>query len=107
MCLRFAVICLKYLIGNKPISVFGLAHCWERDAIAKAYQTNYPAIREDMNVPLEQRGVLRFIQDHVVDLNLIDIPDPDQSECDKLTALQTASDRPNSTRTPFAVKSEA
>ncbi len=72
--------------------VFGFAHRWEREAINKAYRTSYPAIREEMAVPPEQRGLLCLIQDHIVDLNLIDRPDPDESESHELTALAEESE---------------
>ena len=60
--------------GIKPISVFGLAHRWERRAISKAYRAEYPAIQDEMCVPQHQRGLLCLIQDHIVDLDLIDEP---------------------------------
>ncbi|KJA29492.1 hypothetical protein HYPSUDRAFT_196840 [Hypholoma sublateritium FD-334 SS-4] len=66
---------IRILFGIKPISVFGLAHRWERGAISKAYRAEYPAIQDEMAVPSHQRGLLCLIQDHIVDLDLIDEPD--------------------------------
>ena len=66
-----------------------MAHLWERDTIVKAYHSSYPEIREEMSVPPEKRGMLRLIQDHIVDLNLIDKPDLDEPECNELTLLRT------------------
>ena len=43
-----------------------------------------------MNIPPEQRGMLRLIQDHIVDLNLIDKPDLDKSESKESTALDNS-----------------
>lgn len=57
-------------IGTKPVSVFGLAHGWERNAIRKAYREEYPAIAEEINAPRDQRGLLCLLQEHVVDLGL-------------------------------------
>ncbi len=62
------------LPGIKPISVFGLAHRWKRGAIKKAYHTEYPAILDEISVPQHQRGLLCLIQDHIVDLNLMEEP---------------------------------
>ena len=62
--------------------MFGFAHRWERDTIDKAYCASYPAIRNEMSVPTEQRGLLCLIQDHIMDINLIDRPDLDESESD-------------------------
>ena len=72
--------------------MFGFAHWWERDTIGKAYRASYPAIRNVMSVPTEQRGLLCLIQDHIVDLNLIDRPDPDEPEAHEMTALAKESD---------------
>ncbi|KJA21926.1 hypothetical protein HYPSUDRAFT_41528 [Hypholoma sublateritium FD-334 SS-4] len=86
---------LRVLFGSKPISVFGFAHRWERDTIGEAYHASYPAIREEMTVPPEQRGLLCLIQDHIVDLNLIDEPDFDEADCNdsnELTILHSRSD---------------
>ncbi len=42
-----------------------------------------------MSVPPAKRGMLRLIQDHIVDLNLIEKPDLDEPECNELNVLRT------------------
>ncbi|KAF8170386.1 hypothetical protein BJ912DRAFT_997456 [Pholiota molesta] len=61
---------MRILFGTKPVSVFGLAHGWERNAIRKAYREEYPAIAEEINAPRDQRGILYLLQEHVIDLGL-------------------------------------
>ena len=72
----------QYLAGGKPISVFGFAHRWERVAIGKAYRARYPALNEEAgadSVETYQRGLLCFIRDEIVDLNLIKTEDSNES----------------------------
>jgi hypothetical protein len=59
------------MIGIKPVSVFGFAHSWERKKIQKACQEEYPAIAEEINAPRDRRGLLSLLQDHIIDLNLM------------------------------------
>ena len=65
--------------------MFGFAHRWERDTIGKAYRASYPAIRNEMIVPIDQCGLLCLIQDYIMDINLIDRPDLDESDSNILT----------------------
>lgn len=73
--------------GIKPISVFGFAHRWERDAIGKAYRARYPAIQEEMeadSVEPSRPGLLCFIRDEIMDLNLIQVDKSNESTLQEL-----------------------
>ncbi|KAF9482411.1 hypothetical protein BDN70DRAFT_930098 [Pholiota conissans] len=63
---------MHILFNTKPVSIFGIAHSWERKTIQRAYREDYPAIKEEIHVSQDRRGLLCLLQDHILDLNLIE-----------------------------------
>jgi hypothetical protein len=61
------------------VSIFGFAHDWERKGIQKAYREEYPAIAEEINAPRDRRGFLNLLQDHFIDLDLMQDTEEDFS----------------------------
>jgi len=55
------------LIGSKPISVFGLTRSFKGDSIREAYLQAYPHLVADLKMKPENRGLVTFISDHLVD----------------------------------------
>ncbi|KJA15136.1 hypothetical protein HYPSUDRAFT_48660 [Hypholoma sublateritium FD-334 SS-4] len=73
---------MRILFGIKPISVFGFAHRWERDTIGKAYRVRYPALQQEMgadSVEPYRSGLLCLIRDEIVDLDLIQADESNES----------------------------
>ncbi len=55
----------------KPISVTGITHGLKKDAIRDAYMAGYPRLVSDLKVAPENRGLLTFISDHIVDFGFL------------------------------------
>ncbi|KAF8170380.1 hypothetical protein BJ912DRAFT_997419 [Pholiota molesta] len=70
---------MRIVFGFKPVSIFGFAHDWERKGIQKAYREEYPAIAEEINAPRDRRGFLNLLQDHFIDLDLMQDTEEDFS----------------------------
>ncbi|PPQ65421.1 hypothetical protein CVT24_011502 [Panaeolus cyanescens] len=66
----FGTSLMKIFFDSKPLSIFGIAQQMEKDAIARAYLRAYPNIRQELNLPPSQRGVMTMLQDHMIDVAL-------------------------------------
>jgi len=60
------------LTEKKPISVMGITHGLKKDAIRDAYLAGYPRLVSDLKVAPENRGLLAFISDHIVDFGFLE-----------------------------------
>jgi len=58
-------------IGSKPISVFGLTRSFKRDSIREACLQAYPRLISDLKTKPEDRGLVSFISDHLVDFTFL------------------------------------
>jgi len=60
------------LAEKKPISVMGITHSLEKGAIRDACLAGYPRLVSDLKVAPENRGLLAFISDHIVDFGFLE-----------------------------------
>jgi hypothetical protein len=60
------------LTEKKPISVMGITHSLKKAAIRDAYLEGYPRLVSDLKVTPENRGLLSFISDHIVDFGFLE-----------------------------------
>ena len=59
-------------LGVKPISLAGVAHSIEREKIREACRREYPKIREEIQLPREERGLLSLLCDELIDVQLFE-----------------------------------
>jgi hypothetical protein len=57
--------------GEKTISVMGMAHSFEKKAIRDACLQGYPRLASDLHLAPENRGLLTFMSDHIVDFGFL------------------------------------
>ncbi len=58
-------------IDSKLISVFGLARSFKGDSIREAYLQAYPRLVADLQTKPENRGLVSFISDYLVDFKFL------------------------------------
>ncbi|KAF5315339.1 hypothetical protein D9619_007482 [Psilocybe cf. subviscida] len=67
----FGASMLHILYGNKPLSVFGLAHTFNYQSMKEQILRQYPNIlKEHQEGP--HRGMLALLRDHLIDLSFIE-----------------------------------
>ncbi|CAA7268415.1 unnamed protein product [Cyclocybe aegerita] len=58
-----------------PLSVFGLAHTFQTEKIRRECVKQYPKLLEEDQVPQEERGLLKLVRDHIIELYPLDEED--------------------------------
>ncbi|KJA20329.1 hypothetical protein HYPSUDRAFT_68540 [Hypholoma sublateritium FD-334 SS-4] len=67
----FGASMLHIFYGSKPLSIFGVAHRFQAEAMKKDCLARYPQILKE-NCSPEQRGLLSLIRDHLINLEFMD-----------------------------------
>ncbi|KJA20332.1 hypothetical protein HYPSUDRAFT_43228 [Hypholoma sublateritium FD-334 SS-4] len=96
----FGASMLHTFYGSKPLSIFGIAHKFQAEAMKKDCLAKYPQILKENRSP-EQRGLLSLLRDHLISLDFVDdetddprsSDDPDK-EADVESSLFTAARLP-------------
>ncbi|KJA21276.1 hypothetical protein HYPSUDRAFT_88078 [Hypholoma sublateritium FD-334 SS-4] len=57
--------------GSKPLSIFGIAHNFQAEAMRKECLERYPQILKEHRSP-EHRGLLSLLRDHLINLDFLD-----------------------------------
>ena len=84
---------LPTLTEKKPISVTGIAHALDKDVIRDACIAGYPRLVSDLKVAPENRGLLAFISDHIVDFEFLE---PDEGSTQQEEPSIEKNEAPNS-----------
>ncbi|KAF9525730.1 hypothetical protein CPB83DRAFT_896771 [Crepidotus variabilis] len=58
------------MFSHKPISMFGIAHSFQKDRLRETYIAEYRHIEKDVDAPRQERGRLAMICDHLLDVNI-------------------------------------
>ncbi len=69
--LTILTFALPTLTEKKPISVMGITHALDKDVVRDACIAGYPRLVSDLKVAPENRGLLTFISDHIVDFGFL------------------------------------
>ncbi|KAF9531791.1 hypothetical protein CPB83DRAFT_833442 [Crepidotus variabilis] len=68
----FGTSIIKIVFAIKPLSVYGLAHWLQKPALREACVAEYPRIQQDTKTSPEDRGLVSFMNDHLLDMDLSD-----------------------------------
>ena len=69
MTVRYAIdVCA---LGSKPLSIFGVAHRFQAEAMKKDCLAKYPQILKENREP-EQRGLLSLLRDHLISIDFVE-----------------------------------
>ncbi|KAF9044367.1 hypothetical protein BJ165DRAFT_1480791 [Panaeolus papilionaceus] len=81
----FGTSLMRIFFGSKSLSIFGIAQQLEKDNIARGFLQEYPHIRQELNLPPSQRGIMTLLQDHMIDVSLFqDVIDSSETTKEKL-----------------------
>ncbi|KAF9527936.1 hypothetical protein CPB83DRAFT_894874 [Crepidotus variabilis] len=73
----FGTSIMKILFAIKPLSIYGLAHWFHMPTLMDACVSEYPRIYHDLSGSPEARGLLSFIHDQLLDVDLSKTRKPD------------------------------
>ena len=66
-----AYIWLRNFLGGKPLSFGGFVHSIQNQHIKKEFYKQYPRIKDQINLPLSERGLLSLICDQLIDMKFL------------------------------------
>ncbi|KAF8144295.1 hypothetical protein K438DRAFT_1782944 [Mycena galopus ATCC 62051] len=77
--LFFGANVIYFLFGRRPLSALGIVHMFQREALVRQWNGDFPAIHTEGGLPGSERaGIVAFIRERLVDLG----ERPINSECD-------------------------
>ncbi|KJA20333.1 hypothetical protein HYPSUDRAFT_816951 [Hypholoma sublateritium FD-334 SS-4] len=74
----FGASMLHIFYGSKPLSIFGMAHKFQAEAMKKDCLAKYPQILKENCAP-EDRGLLSLLRDHLINLDFVEDENDDPS----------------------------